>query len=165
MPQKRNPVRSTLAVACARLAHAHAGVLLGEQPNEHERGVGGWHAEWEALSGALAFAGGSAAAAADAVVDLEVDAERMRSNLDAGDGIVVAERISFALTPRLGRRRAHEVVAESARAPSFREALAADARTGLSADELDVLLDPAGYLGAAEALVDRALAEYEGARR
>ena len=66
MPQKRNPVRSTLAIACARLTNAHAGVLLGELAHEHERAVGGWHAEWEALSGALAFAGGAAAAAADA---------------------------------------------------------------------------------------------------
>ncbi len=108
MPQKRNPVRSTLAVACARLANAHAGVLLGELAHEHERAVGGWHAEWEALSGALAFAGGAAAAAADAVTGLEVDAERMRANLDAGGGLVVAERISFALTPRLGRSEAHD---------------------------------------------------------
>ena len=74
-------------------------------PHEHERAVGGWHAEWEALSGALAFAGGAAAAAADAVTGLEVDAERMRANLDAGGGLVVAERISFALTPRLGPQR------------------------------------------------------------
>jgi 3-carboxy-cis,cis-muconate cycloisomerase len=164
MPQKRNPVRSTLAVACARLANAHAGVLLGELAHEHERAVGSWHAEWEALSGALAFAGGSAAAAADAVTGLDVDAERMRANLEASGGLVVAERVSFALTPRLGRSRAHEVVAEAARAPSFREALLADSRTGLSADELDTLLDPTGYLGAAEALVDRALDEYERAR-
>lgn len=164
MPQKRNPVRSTLAVACARLAHAHAGVLLGELAHEHERAVGGWHAEWEALSGVLAFAGGSAAAAADAVADLEVDTERMRANLEAGGGVVVAERISFALTARLGRSRAHEAVAAAARAPSFREALLADERTGLSPEELDALLDPAGYLGAAEALVDRALGEYAGAR-
>ncbi len=164
MPQKRNPVHSTLAVGCARLANAHAGVLLGELAHEHERAVGGWHAEWEALSGALAFAGGSAAAAADAVTGLEVDAARMRANLDASGGLVVAERISFALTPRLGRSRAHDVVAEAASAASFRDALLADARTGLAADELDVLLDPTGYLGAAEALVDRALDEYEGAR-
>lgn len=161
MPQKRNPVRSTVAVACARLANAHAGVLLGELAHEHERGVGGWHAEWEALSGALAFAGGSAAAAADAVTGLEVDTDRMRANLEASGGLVVAERISFALTARLGRSRAHEVVAEAARAPSFREALLADERTGLVAEELDALLDPTGYLGAAEALVDRALGEYE----
>jgi 3-carboxy-cis,cis-muconate cycloisomerase len=165
MPQKRNPVRSTLAVACARLAHAHAGVLLGELAHEHERAVGGWHAEWEALSGALAFAGGSAAAAADAVAGLEVNAERMRANLEAGGGLVVAERISFAVAPRLGRSEAHTVVAEAARAPSFRDALLADARTGLTADELDSLLDPTGYLGAAERLVDRALSEYEDAKK
>jgi 3-carboxy-cis,cis-muconate cycloisomerase len=165
MPQKRNPVRSTLAVACARLANAHAGVLLGELAHEHERAVGAWHAEWEALSGALAFAGGSAAAAADAVTGLEVDGERMRANLEASGGLVVAERISFALTTRLGRSQAHDVVAESARARSFREALVADDRTGLSAEEVDALLDPTGYLGAAEALVDRALAEYEATRK
>ena len=164
MPQKRNPVRSTVAVACARLASAHAGVLLSDLAHEHERGVGGWHAEWEALSGALAFAGGSAAAAADAVSDLEIDEERMQANLQASGGVVVAERISFALSSSLGRSLAHEVVAAAARAPSFREALLADQRTGLSADELEALLDPSGYLGAAEALVDRALAEYEGAR-
>ena len=164
MPQKRNPVRSTLAFANARLANAHAGVLLGELAHEHERGVGGWHAEWEALSGALAFTGGAVAAAADAVSGLEIDAERMRANLDASGGLVVAERVSFALTPRLGRSRAHEVVAEAARAPSFREALRADERTGLSEKELDELLDPVGYLGAAEQLVDRALAEHEAAR-
>jgi 3-carboxy-cis,cis-muconate cycloisomerase len=159
MPQKRNPVRSAVAVACARLANAHAGVLLGELAHEHERAVGAWHAEWEALSGALAFTGGAAAAAADAVTDLEIDAERMRANLDMSGGLAVAERISFALTSRLGRSRAHEVVAEAARAPSFREALLADERAGLSAEELDALLDPTGYLGAAEALVDRALRE------
>jgi 3-carboxy-cis,cis-muconate cycloisomerase len=164
MPQKRNPVRSTLAVACARLANAHAGVLLGDLAHEHERAAGGWHAEWEALSGALAFAGGSAAAAADAVTGLDVDAERMRANLEASGGLVVAERVSFALTARLGRSQAHEVVAEAARAPSFREALLADERTGLSAEELDGLLDPTGYLGAAETLVDRALGEYARVR-
>jgi 3-carboxy-cis,cis-muconate cycloisomerase len=76
-------------------------------------------------------------------------------------GVVLAERVSFALTPRLRRSEAHEVVAEAARADSFREALLADERTGLSAEELDALLDPTSYLGAAEVLVDRALAEYE----
>jgi 3-carboxy-cis,cis-muconate cycloisomerase len=164
MPQKRNPVRSTLAVACARLANAHAEVLLGGLAHEHERAVGGWHAEWEALSGALAFAGGSAAAAADAITGLEVDEGRMRANLEAGGGLVLAERVAFALAPLVGRTAAHDVVSEAAHARSFREALLVDERTGLTADELDVLLDPTGYLGAAEALVDRALGAFEEAR-
>jgi 3-carboxy-cis,cis-muconate cycloisomerase len=89
----------------------------------------------------------------------------MRANLDASGGVVVAERISFVLTPRLGRSQAHEVVAEAASAASFRGALLADPRTGLERDELDVLLDATGYLGAAELLVDRALACYEGVQR
>jgi 3-carboxy-cis,cis-muconate cycloisomerase len=165
MPQKRNPVSSTLAVAGARLTHAHASVLTEGLAHEHERAVGGWHAEWHALSGALAFAGGAVASAADAVTGLEVDIERMRANLEAGGGLVVAERVSFALTPRLGRREAHEVVAEAARARSFREALLGDERVGLSAVEIDELLDPAGSLGSAEALVERALQSYEQGRR
>jgi 3-carboxy-cis,cis-muconate cycloisomerase len=164
MPQKRNPVSSTLAVASARLAHEHASVLTGGLAHEHERAVGAWHAEWEALSGALAFAGGAVAAAAEAVTGLEVDAERMRANLEGSGGLVVAERVSFALTPRLGRREAHAIVAEAARAPSFRDALLQDERVGLAADELDELLDPAGYLGAAGALVDRALESYAQGR-
>jgi len=163
MPQKQNPVGSALAVANARLAKAHAGILLGSPAHEHERGVGGWHAEWEALAGALAFGGGAAARAADAATGLKVDTERMRTNLDASGGLVVAERISFALTPRLGRVGAHEVVAEAARAASFRDALLADERVDLAPEELDELLDAPGYLGTAEALVDRALARYEAA--
>jgi 3-carboxy-cis,cis-muconate cycloisomerase len=164
MPQKRNPVGSALTVACSRLASAHASVLTDGMAHEHERAVGGWHAEWEALSGALAFTGGAVAAAADVVGGLEVHPDRMLANLEASGGLVLAERISFALTSRLGRREAHEVVAEAARAPSFRDALLADERVGLTADGLDALLDVAGYLGSAEALVDRALTAYEESR-
>ena len=161
MPQKRNPVRSALAVANAQLAKAHAGILLRAPAYEHERAVGSWQVEWEALSGSLAFAGGAVAAAGDAVANLEVDAESMRTNLEASGGVIVAERVSFALTPQLGRSISHEVVAEAARAPSFRDALLTDERVGLTPNEIDALLDAAAYLGAAEALVDRALADYE----
>ena len=160
MPQKRNPVRSTLAIACARLAHAHARGLLGELAHEHERAVGGWQAEWEALSGTLAFSGGAVASVADALTDLSVDPDRMLANLDAGGGRILAERVSFALRSRLGRPLAAEIVGDAARAPSFRDALLADERAGLSASDLDALLDPAAYVGSAELLVDRALAVY-----
>ena len=138
-------------------------MLLAGLAQEHERAVGSWQAEWEALSGAAAFAGGAVAAAADALTGLEVDVERMRENLEAGGGTVVAERVSYALTGRLGRSEAHEVVSEAARSPSFRDALLADARAGLSEDELAALLDPTAYLGSAEQLVDRALRAYEAA--
>ena len=67
LPQKRNPVRSTLARASAQLASGHASVLARSAVQEHERAAGAWQAEWTALSGALAFTGGAAWAIADAV--------------------------------------------------------------------------------------------------
>jgi 3-carboxy-cis,cis-muconate cycloisomerase len=169
MPQKRNPVGSTLARANARLAAGHATVLLGSMEQEHERAAGAWQAEWEALAGALAHSGGALHALAGALESLEVDSDRMRRNLDLTGGLVMAERVSFLLLDRLGRAEAQEVVRQAAvRAAgsdtSFRDALLDDGRAGLEPEELDAALDPVTYLGSAAPLVDRALAHYESSR-
>jgi adenylosuccinate lyase len=80
---------------------------------------------------------------------------------------VLAERVSFRLLDRLGRAEAQAIVREAAAksgdGENFRDALLADERAGFDAAELDELLDPATALGAAEALVDRALELHAGA--
>jgi len=81
MPHKRNPVGATLARACALRAQAEASVLMSALAQEHERAAGAWHAEWGALSDALAYAGGAAASLRRALDGLEVDVERMRENI------------------------------------------------------------------------------------
>jgi 3-carboxy-cis,cis-muconate cycloisomerase len=81
MPHKRNPVGSVLARACAARAQAAAGVLLSSLVQEHERAAGAWHAEWGALSDALALTGGTVAWLREALEGLEVDADRMRANI------------------------------------------------------------------------------------
>jgi 3-carboxy-cis,cis-muconate cycloisomerase len=169
MPQKRNPARSTLARAGARLAAAHASVLTGGLEQEHERAAGAWQAEWDALSGALAYTGGALDAVADALESLDVDVERMRRNLDATGGLVLSERITFLLAERLGRSEAQDVVRGAATraagsGATFRDELLADPRTGLDPSELAAALDPTAYLGSAGALVDRALALYEASQ-
>ena len=83
MPHKHNPIRAVRARACARLAHASAGVLTGGE-HEHERAAGHWHAEWSALSDLLALSGGAANAARESLEALQVDVGRMRANL-SGD--------------------------------------------------------------------------------
>jgi 3-carboxy-cis,cis-muconate cycloisomerase len=148
MPQKQNPVGSVLAIACARQVSAHASTLIAALPQEHERGLGGWHAEWPALSAALAFTGGAAAGARRALEELEVDPERMRANLD---GLAMSERASYLLAERLGRRGAYEAVAEAA---SSGRPLA----EALDLEPAD--LEPSSYLGSADDFVDRALAAY-----
>jgi 3-carboxy-cis,cis-muconate cycloisomerase len=167
MPHKRNPVGSALAVACARQVHGYASVLTAPGSQEHERGVGGWHAEWHALSGALAYSGGAADAVLRTLRGIDVHPERMLENLRASGGDVVAERVSFVLSERLGRRAAHELVAEAsvrahANGRTLAEELEADDRVEVPREELDAALDPFAYLGSAEELVDRALGSYRG---
>jgi 3-carboxy-cis,cis-muconate cycloisomerase len=82
MPHKRNSIGSVLAVACARQVNGHVSVLFSTLPQEHERAAGAWHAEWPALSGALAYTAGAADGARRALAGLEVDPERMRANLE-----------------------------------------------------------------------------------
>jgi 3-carboxy-cis,cis-muconate cycloisomerase len=171
LPNKRNPIGSTRAIACARRVHACAGVLTGGLAQEHERAAGGWHAEWQPLSDALALTGGAAEAVKEVLEGLEVDPQRMRANLDATGGLIMAERITYLLAERLGRLEAHELVSEAcARAVEagrpLRDELLADPRIELAPDELDAALDPAGYLGSAGLFVDRALDLYRngGAR-
>ena len=166
MPHKRNPVGATLARACAELATAHAGVLERALVGEHERAAGVWQAEPAALSGALAYAGGALHALAGSLESLVVDPAAMRRNLDSTGGLVLAERVAMLLMTRLPRADAQTIVREAAAraretGTSFRDALLADPRAWLDAAALDPALDPETYLGAASALVDRALALYD----
>lgn len=160
MPQKRNSVGSALAVACARLAAAQAQVLIAGLPQEHERALGGWHAEWPALTGALAYGGGAAASADRALDGLEVDTERMNANLGLDGGALMSERAALLLSDRALEAEARERVAQAA---------TRSRATGRSlADELDLPredLDPRDYLGSAEAFVERALALYRSESR
>jgi 3-carboxy-cis,cis-muconate cycloisomerase len=156
MPHKRNPVGSTVALGCSRLAHANASVLLGGLAQEHERAIGAWHAEWPALTAALAYTGGAVASVASVVNTLEVDAEAMRRNLDQSDGAVFAERVSFLLAEPLGRREAHELVSHAA--SSGRPLADELAREGVELPE--DAFDVTAALGSATTFVDRVLERY-----
>lgn len=159
LPQKHNPVAAALTAAASRRATALAGVLLAAVVAEHERPVGAWHAEWETLSELLTLAGGAAEHAAAVAAGLDVDTTAMRVNLDRIGPILLSERVTMALLPRIGRATAVSVVAD---APDFAAALTADRRAGLDLDKVAELLDPDDYLGAAVAWVDRSLAAHQG---
>jgi 3-carboxy-cis,cis-muconate cycloisomerase len=167
LPHKRNPVGAALAIACARGVRGAAGVLLEGMAQEHERAAGAWQAEWPALSQALALTGGAAAAVREALEGLEVRPERMRENLESTGGLVLAEAVTTALAHGMGRDEAHRLVTDASRRAldsgrALHDELAEDAEIGerLSPEEIARALDPAGYLGSADAFVERALARH-----
>ncbi len=167
LPHKRNPVLSVTAVASARRVQNLSGALQAAMMGEHERAAGAWHAEWEALSDALALTGGAATATREAVEGLQVHTDSMRENLGATGGLLLSERVTTIVAEKLGRLEAHELVRAAshrtlASGRSMREELLAEPtlREVLTPEEIDAALDPARYLGSAEVFVDRALEFY-----
>ncbi len=165
MPHKRNPVGAAAVSSAARRAAALVPVVLGALVAEHERALGGWQAEWETVTELLALAGGAAARTHETVAGLEVDADAMAANLARTGGVALAERISLALAPTLGRSAAQAAVAAAARRSrgggSFADELRADPDVAaVVGHSIDALLDPASYLGANDVWIGRALAAH-----
>jgi 3-carboxy-cis,cis-muconate cycloisomerase len=167
LPHKRNPILSVTAAANARRVQALAQTLYGAMLGEHERAAGAWHAEWEALTDALAMTGGAAAAVRGVTEGLEVYPEKMRQNLKETGGMLMAENVTTVVADRLGRLEAHGIVEAAARRAAdagrpLRDELLAEPVLSerLSAEEIDAALDPAGYLGSTGAFIDRALRVY-----
>nr|WBO79172.1 3-carboxy-cis,cis-muconate cycloisomerase [Streptomyces sp. SBE_14.2] len=162
MPHKRNPVLATLIRSAALQVPQLAAVLYGTMLAEDERSAGAWHAEWQPLRECLRLAGGATRTAVELLTGLTVDADRMRANLDLTGGQIVSERVAAVLAPLLGKAQSRALLTRASHESADRGVPLAkvlaefpEVTRHLSPEELDALLDPAGYLGAAPGLVDR----------
>lgn len=170
MPQKRNPIGSALLRTIAIAVRGEASVMLDGGVQDHERATGTWAVEWLALPRAFVLAAGALRHATTVVGGLEVDADAMRVNLDVTNGLIAAETVSMRLAPRLGRQRAHDLVAACARQAAreqtgFAAVLASNDEIAaiLTAAEIEQLVDPAESLGHASDMVKAVLAPEAGA--
>ena len=167
MPHKRNPVGSAVLISAATRVPGLLSILFSAMPQEHERSLGLWHAEWETLPEICCVVSGALVQALNIAQGLEVDGERMARNLDLTHGLVLAEAVSIVLAQRVGRETAHHLLELCCkRAVAEHRHLRAvlgdepQVTVQLSAEELDRLLDPAHYLGQATTWVERARAEH-----
>ena len=164
MPQKRNPIASEYIIAAARGVQALVPLMQGAMAGDQERATGPWQAEALALPQAFVLTHGATLAARGLAEGLVVDAARMRRNLDATGGLIVAEAVMMGLAPQLGRAEAHHVVRHASDA-ALTEAIplaAALAREPAVSARLDSaaiarLTDPTNYLGSTDAFIDRVL--------
>ena len=169
MPHKRNPVAAASALAAATMAPTLAATIFADQVQDHERSAGPWHAEWPTFPTLLLVTSGALAAIVDIAEGLEVDAIRMRVNLDATGGLIMAEAVTMALAEKIGKSDAHHLIeAASKKAVAdkkhLRDVLTADSKitAQLGADNLAKLFEPMAYQGASQALIDRLLASIDG---
>ncbi len=168
MPHKRNPVAAASAMAAAIMAPNLAATIFAAQVGDHERSAGPWHAEWPTLPSLLLVTSGALAAIVDIAEGLEVDAARMRINLDATGGLIMAEAVAMALAEKIGKSEAHHLVEAAtkqavAAKKNLREVLTKEPKVTahLSAERLTELFEPMAYQGVSQALIDRLLASLE----
>jgi len=165
MPHKRNPVSAAIVLSAATRVPGLVSTMLSALVQEDERGLGDWHAEWETLPEIFRLTAGALHQMATSVPHLEIDAARMRRNLDATHGLIFAEAVTMAMGKHIGKSAAHALVEAASRqaresGKHLREVLAQNQTLTerLTPAELDRLFAPENYLGIAEELVDRVIA-------
>lgn len=167
MPHKRNPVGCAAVLTAATRAPNLVATIFAGMVQEHERALGGWQAEWEALPDLARLTAGALANVMGIVPGLEVNVDRLAANLNATNGLVLGEAVMLALGDAIGRMDAHKLVERASKAAvasgqSLYDVLAADETVArhLSPEQLKPLLDPANYVGQAQAFVDAALGQH-----
>jgi 3-carboxy-cis,cis-muconate cycloisomerase len=166
MPHKHNPVASAALIAIHTRMPGLAATMLNAMAQEHERGLGLWQAEWDTVPEAFRLASASVAYAIELAEGLKVDAGRMQANMDTLLGLPLAEAVSAALAPRIGRAAAYDLLRKgSNRAVAEHQRLAGvlkqmpEVKAHLSDAEIDELLDGHNYLGSAERFIARVVGD------
>ena len=165
MPQKANPVAAEILIALARMnagliANMHQAML-----HEQERDGAAWSLEWLTLP-QMAVATGAALRHSQAIVDsIIVDADRMARNLDASNGLVLAEAATFAIAQHIPRPDAQALVQSACQTVVEEGHHLIDVlrnRTNAPVD-WSALRTYANYLGSTDAFIDRVLRSRIGA--
>jgi|SRR5579883_2223 len=164
MPQKRNPIASEYVLAAARGVHALVPLMLNAMAQDQERATGPWQSEQLALPQIFVLTDGALAHATALARGLTVDAEKMRRNLDATQGLIMAEAFMMRLAEKIGRDEAHHAVQEACgKALEEHRSLvdilaeAPEIASQLDRAALDRIADPASYLGEARSVADRVI--------
>lgn len=165
MPQKQNPVLSTLIRSAALAAPQHLAALhQAAAAATDERPDGAWHAEWAPLAELLRLTGGAMARGGELFGGLIVDPDAMGRNLGVTGGALLSERVLARLSGSFpgGRPELQQVIRRSATEGISLKLLLREKMPSetFSDVELDALLDPSDYLGRAGEFVDAALTDY-----
>jgi 3-carboxy-cis,cis-muconate cycloisomerase len=163
LPQKSNPVRSEAVLALARYAVGLTGQLQAAAFHQHERDGVAWQLEWLVLPQMIVASGAALRQSIALIESLEIDRARMRANIDATNGLALAEAASFALSAHLPRPEAQALVKDACKEvlASGRPLIDILAERSDAPVDWEALRDPAAQLGATDTFIDRVLAGRE----
>jgi 3-carboxy-cis,cis-muconate cycloisomerase len=168
MPHKQNPVGCAIILSAAIRVPALVSTMLTGMVQEHERGLGGWHAEWETLPEICMLAGGAIAQTASVLGGLQIHEDRMAKNIDETRGLIFSEAVAMVLRKTVGRAQAHQLLEDASRRAveqnqSLEDVLQNDARVRehLAPQEIAQLMDPRNYIGSAKEMAKKVLSSLD----
>lgn len=165
MAHKKNPIASENASGLARIVRSF---IIPSYENAllwHERDLANSSSERFTLSHASALCEDVIAKTRKVLTNLWVDADRMKANIAAQKGLVMAEKVMIDLVGRgIPRDEAHEVLREASftAVANGEELIDVCSRTpaiaaAFSGDELEAMFDPSSHLGVSGELVDESV--------
>jgi adenylosuccinate lyase len=158
MPHKRNPITTERITGLARVLRGYAQTGLENVALWHERDISHSGAERVILPDATILLDYMQALATRVVSDLNIDAARMRANIELTHGALFSQRVLLALVRGgLPRDDAYRIVQESAQqawdsGTQLRELLEHQHLSGL---DLDEIFDTGDYTRHAAEIVGR----------
>ena len=161
MPQKRNPVTCELVATCAAAARREVMAGLDSMLHDHERGMGAAHQEWYLTPWGIPRAGTAVSHLNSILKDLIINTERMQTNIGLTKQMLLSEAVMMELAKHVGRQQAHSLMKSVCqRAVSEDRTLkevvdeTTEIREVLPPEVLSECLNPARYLGVANAMID-----------
>jgi 3-carboxy-cis,cis-muconate cycloisomerase len=171
MPHKRNPLACAAILSAATRVPGLVSTMLSAMPQQHERGLGGWHAEWETLPQIVCLTAGALHQLAHITPKLELDISRMQQNLEASKGLIFAEAITAALGQKIPRSAARQLIDDAVNHAvkentHLRKVLEQEKSITqhFSPAQLDHLFDPRNYSGSASRNIDDVIAAHKSRR-
>jgi 3-carboxy-cis,cis-muconate cycloisomerase len=162
MLHERTSQTTAAGIAAATIAPNLLATIVAGQVQENERGLGGWQAQWHALPALLLVTSGALAAITELAQGLEIDAERMRANLDVTQGLIMIDAVTMVLGAKLGRIQAKLIVDEASKQAiaskrHLNSVLAEDPRVTaqMTPGDLARVFELMGYQGVAQTYIDR----------
>ncbi|WP_445115827.1 3-carboxy-cis,cis-muconate cycloisomerase [Acinetobacter sp. WZC-1] len=173
MPHKRNPVAAASILAAANRVPALLSGIYAGMVQEHERGLGGWHAEWLALPEIFQLCAGALTRTVDVLQGMEIHPENMARNLECTHGLIMAEAVMMALAPKMGRLNAHHLVEKACQQAVAEQRHLRDViretvgkidgiSDDMTAEALAQIFNPESYLGNIQQQIDAVLREAKG---
>jgi len=160
MPQKSNPIISELVITAARTNASLLGSMHQAQIQEHERGTHGWQMEWLILPQMFTLTTTALKKALYLSQNLDIDEVRMRENVVQSNGLMLAERVSYALVEAsMSKANANQLVKEGCRIVMKEGRHLIDVMKEITDAPIDweLLRGEADYLGSTDMFINHVL--------